>query len=152
MTTTAQDFARDLTSIVDASANALLALNRVLELQQHNIVALASAGGVPPNAAAPGGAAAARVPSATAVTGAATTATTPNTPSPEEVLAHAEKLARGLLAHSPEIALANIYQASAHAIGLALLNTVSAQQQLNITTQTLVTVIAKMLLDRRAAT
>ncbi|WP_160174338.1 hypothetical protein [Archangium violaceum] len=52
MTKSAQDFARELTLIVDASAHALTTLNRVLEQQQQSILALAAQGGVPtPNTA-----------------------------------------------------------------------------------------------------
>lgn len=147
MTGRAQDFARDLTSIVEASAHALTALNRVLELQQRYILELASAGG----------AAAATAPSTAAMTGggpaagASPAVTTASASAPGELLADAEKLARGLIERSPEVALAHIYQASAHAVGLALLNTVGAQQQLNVIAQTLVTVVAKVVIDRRAA-
>lgn len=140
----AQDFARDLTAIVDASAHALTALNRVLELQQRNILALAAAGNVPPGevAALTGTGPAAGAPAAVA---------TATASAPAEMLADAEKLARGLIERSPEVALAHIYQASAHAVGLALLNTVGAQQQLNVIAQTLVTVVARVMIDRRAA-
>lgn len=145
MTKTAQDFARDLTLIVDASAHALTALNRVLEQQQQSILALASAGKVPapvltgiPNAFRP---AEASAPAANTAEGAAASpeAAAPAALSPEALLTQAEKAAQALIEHAPELAIAHVYQSSAHAVSLALLNTVSAQQQLNIVAQAVVT-------------
>jgi hypothetical protein len=150
-TKSAQDFARDLTAIVDASANALATLNRVLEQQQQSILRLASEGGVPASSTAglTSGSrpAASQASAATPATGDAPSVDDshshgtplPTTASPEDILAHAEKTARALIEHAPEISLAQIYQASAHAIGLAFMNTVSAQQQLNIVAQAVVT-------------
>lgn len=149
MTKTAQDFARDLTLIVDASAHALTALNRVLEQQQQSILALASKGSVPappltgiPNAFHPPAASAAA--SAPATNTAAPAAASPETaslaaPSPESLLAQAEKTAQALIENAPEFALSHVYQASAHAVSLALLNTVAAQQHLNIVAQAVAT-------------
>lgn len=149
MTKSAQDFARELTVIVDASANALAALNRVLEQQQRSILALASGGGGPGfNTVDPPGAMSHAVAADTApplVTDTAPAAerlpeaASPETPSPEAVLAQAERVARALIEQSPEVAIAHLYQASAHAVGLALLNTVTAQQQLTIVAQAVVT-------------
>ena len=59
--------------------------------------------------------------------------------SPEALLAQAEQSAKALIAHAPEFAIANLYQVSVHAVGMALLNTVAAQQQLHIIAQAVVT-------------
>lgn len=148
MTKTAQDFAKELTTIVDASANALMTLNRVLELQQQSILMLASEGSVP--APVTTGAASAPRPMAaqdvspTSATDAAPPAASPKTaspgaPSPDDLLAQAGKNAEAMIAHAPETAIAHLYLASAHAISLALMNTAAAQQQLNIIAQAVVT-------------
>ncbi|KFE69962.1 RebB family R body protein [Hyalangium minutum] len=149
MTKTAQDFARDLTLIVDTSAHALTALTHVLEQQQQSILALASKGSVPapplagiPNAFRPPAAeAAASAPATTpaAPTAASAETASPAAPSPEALLAQAEKTAQALLENAPELALSHVYHASAHAVSLALLNTVAAQQHLNIVAQAVVT-------------
>ncbi|MBN1210467.1 MAG: RebB family R body protein [Myxococcaceae bacterium] len=149
MTKSAQDFARELTTIVDASANALAVLNRVLELQQQSILALASEGSVPaPDTAGANSAshhAAAQVSSTAPETntapapGASPEPAAPTASSPEAMLTQAEKAAQALIDHSPEVAIAQLYQASAHAVSLALMNTVTAQQQLTIIAQAVVT-------------
>lgn len=145
MTKSAQDFARELTTIVDASANALTTLNRVLEQQQQTILALASEGDVPaPSAAGPmaslhPAAAPAPAPQSAPAVEATSKTASPTTASPEHLLAQAERIAETLIHHAPEVALAHVYQAAAHAVSLALLNTVSAQQQLNIVAQAVVT-------------
>ncbi len=131
MTKSTQDFAQELTAIVDASAQAFATLNRVLEQQQQSILALASTGGV-------------RAPSLSPVARIASPEPAPDTApaaeaSPEAVLSEAEKVTRDLLHHSPELALANLYQVSSHAVGLALLSTATAQQQLAIIAQAVVT-------------
>jgi hypothetical protein len=140
MNKSAQDFARELTTIVAASANALTTLNRVLEQQQQSILALASEGGVP----APNPATARALPLASTMStapeaGASPEAASVTAPSPEALLAQAEQAAQALIDHAPEVAIANLYQASAHAVSLALLNTVVAQQQLTIIAQAVVT-------------
>lgn len=148
MTKTAQDFAKELTAIVDASANALATLNRVLELQQQSILMLASEGSVPAsgttgasNALRP--IAAQDAPSAPATDAAPPAATpkaaSPGAPSPDDLLAQAGKNAEAMIAHAPETAIAHLYLASAHAVSLALMNTAAAQQQLNIVAQAVVT-------------
>lgn len=149
MTKTAQDFARDLTLIVDTSAHALTALNRVLEQQQQSILALASKGSVPappltgiPNAFRPptAGAEASAPATNTAEPAAASPKTdSPAAPSPEALLAQAKKTAQALMENAPELALSHVYHVSAHAVSLALLNTVAAQQHLNIVAQAVVT-------------
>ena len=48
-------------------------------------------------------------------------------------------MAHELIEHSPEVAIAHLYQVSAHAVSLALLNTANAQQQLTIIAQAVVT-------------
>jgi hypothetical protein len=148
-TKSAQDFARELTTIVDASANALATLNRVLEQQQQSILMLASAGGVPaPSTAGLTSASRQAAPQASASATAAGTApaaeaslgsTLPKTASPEGILAQVEKAVQDMIDHAPEVSIAQVYQAAAHAVGLALMNTVSAQQQLNIVAQAVVT-------------
>jgi hypothetical protein len=143
MTKSAQDFARELTLIVDASAHALTALNRVLEQQQQSILALASQGGVPtPNAPRPATAPAASTAPATSTVPAAAAppeAPAPAALSPEALLAQAGKSAQALLELAPEFAIAHVLQASAHAVSLALMNTATAQQQLAIVAQAVVT-------------
>lgn len=148
MTKTAQDYARDLTLIVDASAHAFAALSRVLEQQQQSILALASAGSVPapppltgiPNAFRPAEAASpAAATNAEAPAAASPATAAPASPSPEALLAQAQATAQALIEQAPELALSHVYQASAHAVSLALLNTVSAQQNLNIVAQAVVT-------------
>lgn len=148
MTKSAQDFAQELTAIVDASANALKTLNRVLESQQQSILVLASEGKVPaPDTA---GAASAVHPTAAQAlssapatdatpTAASSEAAPPAAPSPEALLAQAGENAQALIAQAPETAIANLYLASAHAVSLALMNTVTAQQQLTIIAQAVVT-------------
>lgn len=148
MTKTAQDYAKELTAIVDASANALATLNRVLELQQQSILMLASEGSVPAPSTM-GAASALRpmaaqdVPSAPATDAAPPVASpkaaSPGTPSPDDLLAQAGKTAEAMIAHAPEAAIAHLYLASAHAVSLALMNTAAAQQQLNIVAQAVVT-------------
>ena len=135
MTKSAQDFAKELTAIVDASANALATLNRVLELQQQSILMLASEGSVP----APGTAGTANALRPTAAQDVSSAPTTPGAPSPEALLDQAGKSAQAMIDHAPETAIAQLYLASAHAVGLALLNTVTAQQQLTIVAQAVVT-------------
>ena len=149
MTKSAQDFARELTLIVDASAHALTTLNRVLEQQQQSILALASQGGVPapnavgaPSAPRPATAqAASTAPAASTVPAAAAPpeAPAPATLSPEELLAQAGKTAQALIDIAPEFAIAHVLQASAHAVSLALMSTATAQQQLAIVAQAVVT-------------
>nr|QLH55442.1 killing trait protein [Cystobacter sp.] len=139
MTKSAQDFARELTLIVDASAHALTTLNRVLEQQQQSILALASQGGVPtPNVPRPAESAA---PAASTVpaTAAPPQAPAPAALSPEALLAQAEKSAQTLIEIAPGFAIAQVLQASAHAVSLALMNTATAQQQLAIVAQAVVT-------------
>jgi killing trait domain-containing protein len=147
MTKSAQDFARELTTIVDASAHALTTLNRVLEQQQQSILALASEGSVPvPITAGTPGAprpatAQAMAPATATVPAAATSpeSASPAALSPEALLAQAGKTAQALLELSPELALAHVFQASAHAVSLALMNTATAQQQLTIVAQAVLT-------------
>ncbi len=160
MTKSAQDFARDMTAIVDASAHALTTLNRVLELQQQHILALATAGGVlaPPPAAADharhvevvasrAGATASAAPASTAATDADTHAAM----SPEDLLALAQKTAQALVDHSPAVAISGLYQAASHAVGIAVMNTATAQQQLSIIAQAVVTQGAANQLSRQRA-
>lgn len=140
MNKNAQDFARELTTIVDASANALVTLNHVLQQQQRSILLLASAGEVPTPSLATAQAAPSASTAGTAPEAAATSkATSATAPSPEALLAQAEQSSRALLDHAPEVAIANLYQASVHAVGLALMNTIAAQQQLHIIAQAVVT-------------
>lgn len=144
MTKTAHDYARDLTQIVDASANALVALNRVLQQQQQSILALASAGRVsapplPGSPSAPRPAEASAPEEKNPAEAVSPEAPAPALPSPEAILAQAEKTAQALIELTPDFALSHVYHASAHAISLALLNTASAQQQLNILAQAVVT-------------
>jgi len=149
MTKNAQDFARELTSIVDASANALTTLNRVLRQQQQNILKLASEAGVPaPSAVGPGGVSRQADPQAVVTAPAPQTvsaeeaspgAVSPEAASPEDLLAQAERTAQALIDHAPGVAISHIYQAAAHAVSLALMNTVGAQQQLNTVAQAVVT-------------
>ncbi|ATB34099.1 RebB family R body protein [Melittangium boletus] len=143
MTKSVQDFARELTTIVDASAQALSTLNRVLEQQQQSILALAYQEGVPaPNTAeSPSAPRPATAQTASAVPSPATApeAPAPMALSPEALLAQAGKTAQALLDLAPELAIAHVVQASAHAVSLALMNTATAQQQLTIVAQAVVT-------------
>ena len=150
-----------MTAIVDASAHALTTLNRVLELQQQNILALATAGGVPaPHAAGAAeharhvevvasraGATAGAAPASASTAEAAAHATM----SPEDLLALAQKTAQCSLDHAPSVAISSLYQAASHALGIALMNTTNAQQQLSIIAQAVVTQGAANQLSRQRA-
>ncbi|HEX8700632.1 MAG TPA: RebB family R body protein [Myxococcaceae bacterium] len=140
MNKSAHDFARELTAIVDASANALRTLNLVLQQQQQHILTLASAGGVATSSPATGKAPASAATAGTPPEAAPSPVAAPVVaPSPEALLTQAEQSSKALLDHAPDFAIANLYQASVHAVGLALMNTVAAQQQLHIVAQAVVT-------------
>jgi hypothetical protein len=160
MTKSAQDFARDMTAIVDASAHALTTVNRVLELQQQHILALATAGGVlapPPAATADHARHVEVVASRAGATASAAPASTADADShaamsPEDLLALAQKTAQALIDHSPAVAISSLYQAASHAVGIAVMNTATAQQQLSIIAQAVVTQGAANQLSRQRAT
>jgi hypothetical protein len=145
MSMSPSDYALAITQVVQASANALGTLNEVLEQQRHHILRLTSDGNAPSLAHVPPVVAMPVRPTAnTPASAASTPETTPmgEVTNAADMLALTQQMVNGLIDQAPEVALAQVYQMSAHAIGLALLNTVASQQQLHIVAQTVLAVEA----------